>query len=224
MVLFKGTTGIEAIFVGFEENFLEWPSVRGAGSGGPLDRHSTMPSDANWVLDPATGRKVCLRANGNKIEKTIYGHALIDGAPATFAFRATAYPIGRRHANLASHAKATIDGEEIRVVGAKWRLTSRLESNDFGRWFVPQITLVGKFGAPNGPTLAEARAAKALRIAPKTGTAPPALEASNPPRVPLPPIGSKAQPAKPSSEPPPTPPPPDHYDGPNDEIDDVIVF
>jgi hypothetical protein len=190
MVLFKGTTGIEAIFVGFEENFLEWPSVRGAGSGGPLDRHSTMPSDANWVLDPATGRKVCLRDNGNKIEKTIYGHALIDGAPATFVFRSTAYPIGQRIANLAFHAKAAIDGEEIRVVGAKWRITSRLESNDRGRWSMPQIDLIGKFGTRDGPTLEEARAAKALRIALKTGAAPPALEATRTPALTQIPRGS----------------------------------
>ena len=97
--------------MGFEENFLEWPAVRGAGSGGPLDRHAAMPSDANWVLDQATGRKVCLRANGNKIEKTIYGHALIDGAPATFVFRSTAYPIGRSQADL-SLLKVKIDDEE----------------------------------------------------------------------------------------------------------------
>ena len=173
--LYKGTTGIEAVFVYFEEYFLEWPAVRGAGNGGPLDRHSAMPSDANWELDPATGRKVCLRSNGNKIEKTIYGHALIDGAPGTFVFRSTAYPIGRSHASLSSHTKATIDGEEMRVVGAKWRVTSRLESNDRGRWFVPHIEEIGKFGSPNGPTLAEARAAKALRIALKTGDELPVL-------------------------------------------------
>jgi hypothetical protein len=175
--VYKGTTGIEAIFVGFEEHFLEWPAVRGGGSGGPLARHPTMPGDANWVLDQATGRKVCLRANGNKIEKTIYGYALIDSAPATFAFRSTSYPIGRNHANLTFHTKAAIDGEDIRVVGAKWRITSRLESNNLGRWFVPQIDLIGKFGSPTGPTLAEARAAKALRIALKTSAEPPALEA-----------------------------------------------
>jgi hypothetical protein len=173
--VYKGTTGIEAIFVGFEEHFLEWPAVRAGGGGGPLDRHTSMPTDANWVVDPTTGRKVCVRANGNK--RTIYGHALIDGAPATFAFRSTSYPIGRNHANLASSFKVKIDGEEIRVVGAKWRVTSRLESNNFGRWFVPQIDLVGKFGSPNGPTLEEARVAKALRIALKTGTEPLALEA-----------------------------------------------
>jgi hypothetical protein len=177
MVLYKGTTGIEVIFVGFEECFLEWPAIRGAGSGGPLDRHPTIPTDANWVLDPSTGGKVCLRANGNKVEKTIYGHALIDGAPATFVFRSTAYPIGHRLANLAFHANATIDGEEIRVVGAKWRVTSRLESNDRGSWSVPQIDLIGKFGTRDGPTLEEARTAKAMRIALKTGTQPPVLEA-----------------------------------------------
>jgi hypothetical protein len=175
IALYKGTTGVEAIFVGFEEYFLEWPAVRGAGNGGPLDRHATMPKDAAWAVDPSTGRNVCLRANGNKIEKTIYGHALIDGTPTTFVFRSTAYPIGRNHANLAFRAKATIDGEEISVVGAKWRVTSRLESNNLGRWFVPQIDLTGKFGSPNGPTLAEARAAKALRIALKTGDEPPVL-------------------------------------------------
>lgn len=181
IVPYKGTIGIEVIFVGFEECFLEWPAIRGVGNGGPLDRHPTIPTDANWVLDPSTGSKVCLRANGNKVEKTIYGHALIEGAPATFVFRSTAYPIGHRLANLAFHARATIDGEEIRVVGAKWRVTSRLESNDRGTWSVPQIDLIGKFGTRDGPTLEEARAAKALRIALKTGAEPPALEA---PRTP----------------------------------------
>jgi hypothetical protein len=224
MALYKGTTGIEAVFVYFEEYFLEWPAVRGAGNGGPLDRHSAMPSDANWELDPATGRKVCLRSNGNKIEKTIYGHALIDGAPGTFVFRSTAYPIGRNHASLASHTKATIDGAEMRVVGAKWRVTSRFESNDRGRWFVPQIEEIGKFGSPNGPTLMEARAAKALRIALKTGSEPPALDGSKTPRVPPPPTlkdGLSAVTTGPqagSNEPPPAPPPPDRYDGPDDDI------
>jgi hypothetical protein len=105
----------------------------------------------------------------------------MDGAPATFVFRSTAYPIGHRLASIAFHAKATIDGEEIGVVGAKWRVTSRLESNDRGSWFVPQIDLIGKFGTPNGPTLAEVRAAKALRIALKTGTEPSVLQAPKTP-------------------------------------------
>ena len=101
--------------------------------------------------------------------------------PGTFVFRSTAYPIGRSHANLASLLKVKIDDEEVRVVGAKWRVTSRLESNNLGRWFVPQIDLIGKFGSPNGPSLAEARVAKALRIALKTGAEPPALEAHKTP-------------------------------------------
>jgi hypothetical protein len=138
------------------------------------------------VLDQATGRRACLRSNNNKIEKTIYGHALIDGAPATFAFRSTAYPIGRNQANLASCLKVKIDDEDIRVVGAKWRVTSRLESNNLGRWFVPQIDLIGKFGSPNGPTLVEARAAKAFRIALKTGTEPPVLAPKTPPPAQIP--------------------------------------
>jgi hypothetical protein len=226
MAIYRGTTGIEAMFVYFEEYFLEWPAVRGAGSGGPLDRHPAMPSDANWVLDQATGRKVCLRANGNRIEKTIYGHALIDGAPATFVFRSTAYRVGRDHANLAHHVNVTIDGEDIRVVGAKWLVTSRLESNSFGRWFVPQISLIGKLGASNGPTLAEVRAAKALRVALKTGAEPRALDAPKTPQVPPPPLASDGRPAFTSSKPtsPEPPPPPDHYDGPNDEFDDPTVF
>ena len=54
------------------------------------------------------------------------------------------------------HVKANIGDEEIRVVGAKWRVTSRIESNNLGRWFVPQINLIGKFGSPNGPSQDEA--------------------------------------------------------------------
>jgi hypothetical protein len=55
---------------------------------------------------------MCLRANGNKIERTVYGHALIDGRPATFAFRSTSYPTGRNL--LASSIKVKIDDEDIR--------------------------------------------------------------------------------------------------------------
>ena len=229
MALYKGAAGIEVIFVGFEENFLEWPLVRGAGSGGPLARHAVMPNDANWVVDPATGRNVCLRANGNKIEKTVYGHAMIDGAPATFVFRSTAYPIGRSQANLSHHVKVTIDDEDIRVIGAKWRVASRPESNNFGRWFVPQIDLISKFGKPKGPTLAEVRAAKALRIALKTGSEPPAVDTPKTPGLPSAPLAGDVGPGfnsvkAPSSEPPPEPPPPDRYDGPDGEAGDRIVF
>jgi hypothetical protein len=231
ITLYKGATGLEVIFVSFEEYFLEWPAVRGAGSGGPLDRHVAMPSDANWVLDQATGRKACLRANGSKIEKTVYGHALIDGAPGTFVFRSTAYPIGRSHASLASLLKVKIDDEEIRVVGAKWRVTSRLESNNLGRWFVPQIDLIGKFGSANGPTLAEARAAKALRIALKTGAELPALSPPAPTRaleatpIGMPKSGSITVTTGRSTaiDPPPSPPPATSYDGP-DELDDDSPF
>ena len=141
-----------------------------------------MPNDANWVVDPATGRNVCLRANGNKIEKTVYGHAMIDGAPATFVFRSTAYAIGRSQANLSHHVKVTIDDEDIRVIDQS-HVTSRPESNNFGRWFVPQIDLIGKFGSPKGPTLAEVRVAKALRIALKTGSEPAAIDAPKTPQL-----------------------------------------
>jgi hypothetical protein len=225
MVLYKGTTGVEAIFVWFEEYFVEWPPVRGRGSGGPLARYSEMPSDAKWVLDPATDRKVCQRVNRNKVEKTIYGHALIDQVPATFVFRATAYPIGRAHANLSFHVKATIDGEEIRVIGAKWRVTSHLDSNNLGSWFVPQIDLIGKFGSPKGPTLAEIRAAKVLRIALKTGAEPPALSPGSaapaleatPKPMPKRSLITVTSGESGGNAPPPSPPPPDHYDGPDDD-------
>ena len=154
-----------------------------------------MPNDANWVVDPATGRNVCLRANGNKIEKTVYGHAMIDGAPATFVFRSTAYPIGRSQANLSHHVKVTIDDEDIRVIGVKWRVASRPESNNFGRWFVPQIDLIGKFGSPKGPTLAEVRVAKALRIALKTGSEPAAIDAPKTPQLTSAPLAGSGGPA-----------------------------
>jgi hypothetical protein len=228
IALYKGTTGLEVIFVSFEEYFLEWPAVRGAGGGGPLDRHVAMPSDANWVLDQATGRRVCLRANGNKIEKTVYGHVLIDGTPGTFVFRSTAYPIGRSHASLTSLLKVKIDDQEIRVVGAKWRVTSRLESNDLGRWFVPQIELIGKFGSPGGPTLAEVRIAKSLRIAMKTGGEPPALAAhktASPAEVARGQTTSTTGPQPPPAPPREEAPPPisaDEYDG--FEVDDDIPF
>jgi hypothetical protein len=127
--------------------------------------------------------------------------------------------------------KVTIDDEDVRVVGANWRVTSRLESNDYGRWYMPQIDLIGKFGSPNGPTIAEVRTAKVLRFALKTGMEPPAIEASKTPRVPPPPLASNGGPAftsakKPSSELPSelaTAPPPTEYDGPDDPDDEILI-
>ena len=193
MVLYKGANGIEAIFVGFEECFLEWPAIRGVGNGGPLDRHPAMPTDANWVLDPSTGSKVCLRANGNKVEKTIYGHALIDGEHATFVFRSTA--VSDRTAGSPPTSPSPRQGDDRRRGDPRgWRQVARhlparkQRSRKLVRAADRPNRQVRHAGWPYAR--GEARAAKALRIALKTGAEPPALEATRTPALAQIPRGS----------------------------------
>jgi hypothetical protein len=166
--------------------------------------------------------------NGNKIERTLYANALVEGEPATFAFRSTAFPIGQAFAKQAEKIVAKIDGRDFLVVGAKYQVGSRMEGNALGRWFLPTFKFLGKLGEPSGPTLAEARRARDLRIGLKTEAA--ALAAQSPLAAKLEAISTRA----PAIEPPrprgnmtitsgkqEQSPPIETYDGPNDSLDDI---
>jgi hypothetical protein len=228
MVLHKGTVGVAVIPVSFEIWFVEWPAERGAGSG-PIDRHRQLPPEAAWKV-VEKGRKACVLPNGHRIERTLYANCLIGGEPATLALRSTAFPLGQNFARAAEKIVVKVDGVDFRMIGAKWLLGSRLEVDGSLRWFVPTFKFVGKLGETTGPSLAEVRQARDLRIGLKTEAAalaaPVGLEAKltalaarpspaiEPPR---PRETGKRDYSTPRDE----PPPPTQCAGPNDSLDDI---
>jgi hypothetical protein len=149
----------------FNERFVEWPARRSQG-GAPIMVHDFAPADAEWVIVDASGHRARLRPGGNKVEKTVYLHALVEGLPITFTFRSTAYAFGVRFGADADRVRVTVDCETVRVGGALYCLSSGPERNDRGEtWWGPRIDKrIGVLGEPDGPSLELVRRAKALRF------------------------------------------------------------
>ena len=135
----------------------------GSSRGAPIDHHDAAPLDAQWIEGP-DGRKSCRRPNGNRIERTIYLHALVDGQQVTFAFARTAYNVAQAFARDADKIRVTVAGETVRICGGLWRMTSVQERDGANSWYSPRFEKLGVLGEPNGPTLDVVRAAKALRF------------------------------------------------------------
>jgi len=126
LIVYPRVAGMPFVGVAFIELEVEWSPNR--GSSGPVAVHDFRPSDAEWVVVDTSGRKACIRSsNGNKIEKTIYMHALVEGMPITFPFKSRALRVGKRLSDDADRVRIQIDGETVRVVGAQYRLSSEPE-------------------------------------------------------------------------------------------------
>ena len=196
-ILVKGDVGLDLRLVAFTRSFLEWL----AGRGGFVASHAEKPADAVWLdkggrhptwdlEDVGVDKAGFWRANGNKVEETILAHGLVDriGLAAAIAgvlgFRSTALAVGRDLGDRAQRLK--VEGEAIKgVILGKWKVTSRLEQRNDYRWYLPGVTLLGKLGEKEGPTLAEVMTAARLRQAFKEGLpwAPEPPEPPPPPRA-----------------------------------------
>jgi hypothetical protein len=155
--------GVTVQPVAFEQKWMEWPAERGSRSA-PIAAHAYSPLDAEWV--DIGGRKACIRSsNNNRIEKTVFAHALVDNVRTTFSFRSTSFDVGDRFARDADKARVEIDGEVIRCCGALYRLSSELERNQRGQtWWKPTFERRGVLGQEGGPTLEQVRVARDLRF------------------------------------------------------------
>jgi hypothetical protein len=161
--LFPRVVGVPLLPVVFVEKAMEWPAQRGTGT--PPIVHDFVPPAAEWLVVDASGRKACLMPNGNKIEKTVLCHALVEGLPTTFSFRSTAYQFGVNFGREADRIRVEVENEIVRVCGAFYRLTSELERNQRGEpWYGPRCTRLGVMGEANGPSLDLVRKAKAMRF------------------------------------------------------------
>jgi hypothetical protein len=161
--LFPRVPGVTFLPVVAVEKAVEWPPGRGSRSA-PIDHHDYVPADAEWI--DVGGKKACIRSsNGNRIEKTVFVHAFVDGFRTTFAFSSTAYNLGRSFSTDAYKAQAVVDGERVHVCVAFWQMTSELERNTQSQtWFAPRFKQLAILGQENGPPIELVRMARALRV------------------------------------------------------------
>jgi hypothetical protein len=158
--VFPRVSGMPFIPIYAHECVVEWPPNRDSRAP-PVATHDFVPADADWVVIDASGRKACIRSsNGNKIEKTVYMYALVEGRSIVFSFRSTSYQFGRNLANEVDRVIITVDGEDVRSIGAYYNLSSRPEKT----WYAPTCRRDARFGEPNGPPLELMRQARDLRF------------------------------------------------------------
>ena len=75
------------------------------------------------------------------------------GQIGRYVFAKTALRIGREFANSSQRLSVDgLDGIKGCLLG-RYGWMSRLEKQDSRRWFLPVMTLCGKLGQPNGPSL-----------------------------------------------------------------------
>ena len=133
--LFPRVPGVTFQPIASVEYAVEWLPERGSRSA-PVAHHDFVPAGRRMDCR-RDGRKACIgRPNGNRIEKTVFLHMLVDGFKTTFAFKSTAYNIGKSFSSDADKVRVAIDDETVRVCGALWRMISEFERNDRGQtWF-----------------------------------------------------------------------------------------
>ena len=160
--LVSRAAGVTLLPIMFLDKAVEWPPDRGSRSA-PIDHHDFVPADAEWI--DVGGKKACIRSsNGNRIEKTIYVPALVDGFKTTFAFKSMAYAIAQDFGRDADKVRVEVDGEAVRVCGALWKLTSELKRKNTYTWYGPRFEKLGILGQATGPALELVKMAKTLRF------------------------------------------------------------
>jgi hypothetical protein len=162
--LVKGATGLAVVPVYFNVAWVEW----GADRSGLIGVHATKPHDATWFASETSpsGKAGFHSGDGNKLEQTVYANMLATTGDElftmTFAFRSSAFNIGRDFAGAAEGVRS-IDGALSGAVVGKWKLTSKVEKKLDFRWHAPVLTKLGVFGQTTGPTASEMQTAAELR-------------------------------------------------------------
>jgi hypothetical protein len=161
-IVYPGDTGFRCTPVAFNRTFVKWGPEIG---GPPLDVLDEAPEDADWRVQP-DGRKAFTTADGCRIQQTISALLLVGNRGVIFDFKSTSYRTGSDFHDRSSHTRAIVDGQEVWgfAVG-KWQFTSRMEKSSRGVWFTPVVTLCGRLGDPEGPTIDEWRTGVKARLA-----------------------------------------------------------
>jgi hypothetical protein len=174
-LVFRGETGYDFILLGFDVNYTEYAPGRG-----PFIRdHGRIKPPEAVFLDPKRGDNIDKAGHymrsGNRIEETIHCFNLVNGFLCVYDFARTALKTCREFADRARRIKATVpcdDGKPVAVKGylaAKWKMSSAIVKDGEFRYPTPVLTLAGKLGESNGPSLEEWRRANVARLAFKAG-------------------------------------------------------
>jgi hypothetical protein len=153
----------KSIVFAFTEDFREYRPNR----GGLARVHPALPADARWH-DDRTPKGHYRDSNDNQVDDTINCFMMVvnlkpEPFGRVFRFSRKALAVGRELENRAHRLK--VEGENISgmVIGL-WEWTSRLAPGaNSTSFYLPVLTLLGKFGEPAGPTLAQVRLAAQLR-------------------------------------------------------------
>jgi hypothetical protein len=188
--------GFAFVPFGFEFVYYLWELTPG---GPPLGILPRRPPGTHWLKKadaPGNKEGAYLEMDGElvRVDATLLEHVLIcepDIEPfaACLAYKSTSLKVGEAHERVAGKVKALVGDMRGNVCGL-WRATTELVRDGSNAWFVPVLTAIGAFGAPNGPTVAQVKQAVELRQQFRQ-TLPNALTPqSDPPAAIAPPRGS----------------------------------
>jgi hypothetical protein len=189
-IVVKGQVGFETFIVGFGHSVPEYLP----GRGKLVTIHAELPPDAKFLYASDGVEKTGFwLKNGNKVVPTVTAHLLVNGHGCVYDFYSSAYKIGKHLVVMAQRLRGAIqgaDGRPVEVKGCtlgKFLFTSHMESPKGAAtapYPLPVVTLVGKLGQPNGPTLAQFKQLRELRQAFRDGLDWVPVEAIEPPAPP----------------------------------------
>jgi hypothetical protein len=162
-----GETGFRAQILHARPAFVETPA---AGSLGTLNQYKHQPGDASWIdeVDKFGNKKKVFRraSNRNIIVRTVFltmtlvgedAHVdydqvyvlRVNGKGLTLLEEQFTKPLGRRSMRITGDNGVL---HKPPLFGVIVRITSTLTSNNWGDWYIPSVTIIGKCGDVGGPT------------------------------------------------------------------------
>ena len=142
-----------------------------------IESHPEMPKDAGW--QGPLGQRICRDSKDRVVQEARNAFMKVEETSQLgfYRFSKTALPIGRDLTDRAQVLSVEgLNGVKGCMLG-RYRMTSRLEKKDTRRWHLPVIEYLGKYGQPNGPSLASVMELAELRKTFLAGL-PPVLKAS----------------------------------------------
>jgi hypothetical protein len=126
-----GVAGVVGIFCGAQKWWIEWPPER--GTGGPIERHKTRPSDT--VLDASGARSRMVRANGNRVEQTTETFWLIENQAYMLPLTSTGHQFYRTLNTHMLQFRYPNSDDVLPSFSRQYRVVTERRTNSLGSWF-----------------------------------------------------------------------------------------
>jgi len=140
----------------------------GTEQGDYIDTLPKKPSEATWRPN-ANGKKKLLMPDGRVVQEQRIVYAIVDGRPIALETHSTGLRaiddwLARAKSVRVDYAHPGGTTERYRGMPfANWKVATLERRESSYRWYVPQVTLIGRLGEDGGPTLAESLAARRMR-------------------------------------------------------------